>query len=57
MGNCHTVGPNEALVISGGCCGNQGPWFDFSFDFLTSKVLKPKKAKNIWSVDVAGHGA
>lgn len=24
MGNCHTVGPNEALVISGGCCGNQG---------------------------------
>ena len=24
MGNCHTVGPNEALVISGGCCGNEG---------------------------------
>jgi len=24
MGNCHTVGPNEALVISGGCCGSQG---------------------------------
>lgn len=22
MGNCHTVGPNEALVRSGGCCGN-----------------------------------
>uniref|UniRef100_A0A8C5PMK6 Flotillin n=1 Tax=Leptobrachium leishanense TaxID=445787 RepID=A0A8C5PMK6_9ANUR len=22
MGNCHTVGPNEALVVSGGCCGN-----------------------------------
>ncbi|XP_034994795.1 flotillin-2 isoform X2 [Zootoca vivipara] len=21
MGNCHTVGPNEALVVSGGCCG------------------------------------
>ncbi|KAK7087905.1 hypothetical protein V1264_021896 [Littorina saxatilis] len=21
MGNIHTVGPNEALVISGGCCG------------------------------------
>ena len=20
MGNCHVVGPNEALVISGGCC-------------------------------------
>jgi len=24
MGNCHTVGPNEALVVSGGCCGNDG---------------------------------
>ncbi|XP_076452448.1 flotillin-2a-like [Babylonia areolata] len=24
MGNIHTVGPNEALVISGGCCGAQG---------------------------------
>lgn len=23
MGNIHTVGPNEALVISGGCFGNQ----------------------------------
>ncbi|XP_071945803.1 flotillin-2-like [Antedon mediterranea] len=23
MGNCHTVGPNEALVVSGGCCGNE----------------------------------
>ncbi|PAA57551.1 hypothetical protein BOX15_Mlig021811g2 [Macrostomum lignano] len=23
MGNIHTVGPNEALVISGGCCGDQ----------------------------------
>ncbi|ESO09353.1 hypothetical protein HELRODRAFT_185339 [Helobdella robusta] len=23
MGNIHTVGPNEALVISGGCCGAQ----------------------------------
>ncbi|XP_040194466.1 flotillin-2 isoform X1 [Rana temporaria] len=22
MGNCHTVGPNEALVVSGGCCGS-----------------------------------
>ena len=21
MGNCNTVGPNEVLVISGGCCG------------------------------------
>ncbi|XP_031551658.1 flotillin-2a-like [Actinia tenebrosa] len=21
MGNCYTVGPNEALVVSGGCCG------------------------------------
>uniref|UniRef100_UPI00358FBD97 flotillin-2 isoform X1 n=1 Tax=Myxine glutinosa TaxID=7769 RepID=UPI00358FBD97 len=21
MGNCQTVGPNEALVVSGGCCG------------------------------------
>ncbi|XP_014676023.1 PREDICTED: flotillin-2-like [Priapulus caudatus] len=21
MGNIHTVGPNEALVVSGGCCG------------------------------------
>ncbi|XP_050408143.1 flotillin-2 [Patella vulgata] len=24
MGNIHTVGPNNALVISGGCCGGQG---------------------------------
>ena len=24
MGNCHTVGPNEVLVISGGCCGQEG---------------------------------
>ncbi|XP_013993427.1 flotillin-2a isoform X3 [Salmo salar] len=24
MGNCHTVGPNEALVVSGGCCGSDG---------------------------------
>lgn len=24
MGNIHTVGPNEALVISGGCCGSTG---------------------------------
>uniref|UniRef100_H2YSA9 Flotillin n=1 Tax=Ciona savignyi TaxID=51511 RepID=H2YSA9_CIOSA len=24
MGNCHTVGPNQALVVSGGCCGNDG---------------------------------
>ncbi|CAK8694542.1 unnamed protein product [Clavelina lepadiformis] len=24
MGNCHTVGPNEALVVSGGCFGNDG---------------------------------
>ncbi|KAJ8312979.1 hypothetical protein KUTeg_010352 [Tegillarca granosa] len=24
MGNIHTVGPNEALVISGGCCGAEG---------------------------------
>ncbi|XP_074640229.1 flotillin-2-like [Tubulanus polymorphus] len=23
MGNIHTVGPNEALIISGGCCGAQ----------------------------------
>uniref|UniRef100_A0AAY4EQK3 Flotillin n=1 Tax=Denticeps clupeoides TaxID=299321 RepID=A0AAY4EQK3_9TELE len=22
MGNCYTVGPNEALVVSGGCCGS-----------------------------------
>lgn len=22
MGNIHTVGPNEALIISGGCCGS-----------------------------------
>ncbi|XP_072028912.1 flotillin-2-like isoform X2 [Amphiura filiformis] len=22
MGNCHTVGPNEAMVVSGGCCGS-----------------------------------
>jgi flotillin len=24
MGNIHTTGPNQALVISGGCCGNTG---------------------------------
>ncbi|RUS91921.1 hypothetical protein EGW08_000323, partial [Elysia chlorotica] len=24
MGNIHTTGPNEALVISGGCCGAEG---------------------------------
>merc|ERR1712121_273887 len=24
MGNIHTVGPNEALVVSGGCCGSAG---------------------------------
>ena len=24
MGNCHTAGPNEVLVISGGCCGQKG---------------------------------
>ena len=24
MGNIHTVGPNEALVVSGGCCGSTG---------------------------------
>lgn len=24
MGNIHTSGPNEALVISGGCCGSTG---------------------------------
>ena len=24
MGNCNTVGPNQALVISGGCCGSRG---------------------------------
>lgn len=23
MGNIHTCGPNEALVVSGGCCGSQ----------------------------------
>lgn len=23
MGNIHTVGPNEALIISGGCCGGE----------------------------------
>ncbi|EDV22419.1 uncharacterized protein TRIADDRAFT_59005 [Trichoplax adhaerens] len=22
MGNCHTTGPNEALVVSGACCGS-----------------------------------
>lgn len=22
MGNIHTVGPNESLVVSGGCCGS-----------------------------------
>ena len=21
MGNIHTTGPNEALIVSGGCCG------------------------------------
>ncbi|XP_076344384.1 LOW QUALITY PROTEIN: flotillin-2-like [Tachypleus tridentatus] len=24
MGNIHTVGPNEALIVSGGCCGSMG---------------------------------
>nr|CAB3246488.1 flotillin-2 [Phallusia mammillata] len=24
MGNCHTTGPNQALVVSGGCCGADG---------------------------------
>lgn len=24
MGNIQTVGPNEALIVSGGCCGNAG---------------------------------
>ncbi|GFS38435.1 hypothetical protein TNIN_78461 [Trichonephila inaurata madagascariensis] len=24
MGNVQTVGPNEALIVSGGCCGNTG---------------------------------
>jgi len=24
MGNIHTVGPNEALIVSGGCCGSTG---------------------------------
>ncbi|XP_067931673.1 flotillin-2a-like [Watersipora subatra] len=24
MGNCYAVGPNEMMVISGGCCGNDG---------------------------------
>ncbi|XP_040580298.1 LOW QUALITY PROTEIN: flotillin-2 [Lepeophtheirus salmonis] len=23
MGNIHTVGPNEALIVSGGCCGSR----------------------------------
>ena len=23
MGNIHTSGPNEALIISGGCCGGE----------------------------------
>ena len=25
MGNCHTVGPNQVLVISGGCCQGASP--------------------------------
>ncbi|CAH2220037.1 flotillin-2 isoform X1 [Pelobates cultripes] len=29
MGNCHTVGPNEALVVSGGCCGNDDKQYVF----------------------------
>ena len=24
MGNCHTAGPNQVLVVSGGCCGQEG---------------------------------
>ncbi|MEE6469100.1 hypothetical protein FKM82_008501 [Ascaphus truei] len=28
MGNCHTVGPNEALVISGGCCSSDSQYVD-----------------------------
>lgn len=27
MGNCHTVGPNEALVVSG-TAGTEGLWGD-----------------------------
>ena len=51
MGNCHTVGPNEALVISGGCCGNQGPWFDFLLHWIDYVLIflrifiKPKIGK------------
>ncbi|XP_069471406.1 flotillin-2 isoform X3 [Ambystoma mexicanum] len=29
MGNCHTVGPNEALVVSGGCCGSDDKQYVF----------------------------
>ncbi|XP_060114819.1 flotillin-2 isoform X2 [Heteronotia binoei] len=29
MGNCHTVGPNEALVVSGGCCGSDEKQYVF----------------------------
>ncbi|XP_043910362.1 flotillin-2 isoform X1 [Protopterus annectens] len=29
MGNCHTVGPNEALVVSGGCCGSDAKQYIF----------------------------
>ncbi|CAL8107163.1 unnamed protein product [Calicophoron daubneyi] len=42
MGNIHTVGPSEALVISGGCCGTANvrtiiggwgwAWCSFNFD-------------------------
>ena len=27
MGNVHVVGPNEALIISGGCCGSSSKRF------------------------------
>jgi flotillin len=27
MGNIHTVGPNEALIVSGGCCGSRSKVF------------------------------
>ena len=43
MGNCHTVGPNEALVISGGCCGSQGMRISCSLEFFT---FREKKSEN-----------
>uniref|UniRef100_A0A668VFX7 Flotillin n=1 Tax=Oreochromis aureus TaxID=47969 RepID=A0A668VFX7_OREAU len=45
MGNCHTVGPNEALVVSGGCCGSDQKTYvvsDIQRITLEIMTLQPK---------------